>query len=110
MIIKDVRIRPLYCKFKQPYVWALGADLGQHIVLIEIETENGIIGIGETAPTMMNVYSVLSFLESVRPILVGRKPVFEISSLMETDFRTQLWTGNCKPIASSGCQSGFRWC
>ena len=85
MNIKDVRIRPLYCRFKQPYVWAQGNNHGQFIALIEIETDDGIIGIGETAPTMMNIHPVLSFLETVKPILIG-KPVFDISSLMRKIF------------------------
>ena len=51
MKINDVRLTPLFSKFKQPYVWAIGADLGQTTILVEIETESGVTGIGATAPT-----------------------------------------------------------
>ena len=82
---KDVRIRPLYCRFKQLYIWAQDKNHGQFIALIEIETDDGIVGIGETAPKMMNIHPVLSFFETIKPILIG-ETVFDLSSLMKKIF------------------------
>ena len=42
MKIKDIRLKPLFSKFKKPYVWAMGKNLGQITILVEIETEEGI--------------------------------------------------------------------
>jgi len=38
--IKDIRLKPLFSKFKKPYVWAMGKNLGQITILVEIETED----------------------------------------------------------------------
>ena len=86
MKIRDVRLKPLYSEFKTPYVWALGADLGQTTILIEIETDAGVVGFGETAPTMMNAEPVIVFLQGVRPVLLGQS-VFQISDLMRQVFK-----------------------
>ncbi|OED42877.1 hypothetical protein AB833_05250 [Chromatiales bacterium (ex Bugula neritina AB1)] len=52
MNIKDIRLTPLFSRFKTPYVWAMGKNLGQTTILVEVETDAGVIGYGETAPTM----------------------------------------------------------
>ena len=81
MKIKDVRLKPLFCKFKKPYVWAMGRELGQTTVLIEVETDSGVVGFGETAPTMIAVDPIIAFLKTAKSVLIGQS-VFQISDLM----------------------------
>ena len=81
MRIKEIRIKPLFCKFKQPYVWAQGIHHGANIALIEVETDDGVIGLGESCPTMMPIIPIISFLETIKSILIG-EPIFNISNLM----------------------------
>ena len=81
MKIKDVRITPLFCRFKQPYFWAQGRHDGAYIALIEIETEEGVLGFGETPSTMMPMEPIISFLKTVKPLLISRS-LCEISLLM----------------------------
>ena len=85
MKIRDIRIKPLFSKFKTPYVWAMGKNLGQTTILIEIETESGMVGIGETAPTMMNTEPAITFLENAKSVLLGQF-VFRISDLLRQVF------------------------
>ena len=85
MKVRDVRLKPLFSEFKTPYVWAMGRDLGQTTVLIEIELESGIVGFGETAPTMMNAEPVIAFLEGAKSVLLEQS-VFQISDLMRQVF------------------------
>jgi L-alanine-DL-glutamate epimerase-like enolase superfamily enzyme len=61
----------LFCKFKQPYHWAQGVWLGAPVVLIEVETEAGIIGIGESvvSPT---IEPVLAIIRNAAPHFVGQ--------------------------------------
>lgn len=88
MKITDVRITPLFSKFKTPYVWSMGRDLGQTTILIEVETEEGVVGYGETAPTMVSPTSILTLLQTVKPILMGQS-VTQIMDLLK-----QLFTKN----------------
>ena len=44
MKIKDIRLKPLFSKFKEPYVWAMGKNLGQMTILVEIEIEEVLLG------------------------------------------------------------------
>ncbi len=62
MKIADIRLTPLFCRFKQPYVWAQGVNEGTSVILVEIETDKGIIGIGESvaSPSIEPVLSILN--------------------------------------------------
>ncbi|MDG2356167.1 MAG: mandelate racemase/muconate lactonizing enzyme family protein [Paracoccaceae bacterium] len=81
MKIKDFRVTPLFCRFKQPYFWAQGRHDGAHIALVHIETEEGILGLGETPATMMPIHPILSFLNTVKPLLIGQS-ICDISHLI----------------------------
>lgn len=82
MKIAAVRLKPLFSRFRTPYVWAMGKNLGQTTILVEVETDSGVIGYGETAPTMLAAEPVIAFLETAGAVLPGRS-VFEISDLMK---------------------------
>lgn len=88
MKIKDVRLTPLFSKFKTPYVWAMGKNRGQITILIEVETGSGVVGYGETAPTMISPNAILTLLQSAKSILLGQS-VTQIIDLMK-----QLFTQN----------------
>lgn len=71
MIITSIKTTPLYCAFKQPYYWAEGANFGAMVILIEVDTDTGIVGIGESvvSPTLTTVMSVL---EDAIPHFIGK--------------------------------------
>ena len=48
MRITAVRLTPLFLPFRQPYHWAYGVTEGAEPVLVEIDTDAGITGIGES--------------------------------------------------------------
>ena len=48
MRITAVRVTPLFLPLRQPYHWAYGTVHGAAPVLVEIETDAGITGIGES--------------------------------------------------------------
>jgi L-alanine-DL-glutamate epimerase-like enolase superfamily enzyme len=45
--ITAVRTMPLLLAFKEPYHWAGRVDAGCAVVLVEIETDAGITGVGD---------------------------------------------------------------
>ena len=88
MKIKDIRLTPLFSKFKTPYVWAMGKNLGQTTILVEIETDAGVVGYGETAPTMTSPEAIHTLLLTAKTVLLGQ-PITQIINLMK-----QLFTQN----------------
>ena len=91
MKIKTIRTTPLFCRFKQPYRWARGAHFGAPIILVEIETSDGIVGVGESVvgPNFPFVQSVIDY---VAPFLMGRS-LYDgpriISRCYDTGFASQ---------------------
>jgi muconate cycloisomerase len=72
MKITAIRTTPLFCRFKQPYHWAQGVNYGAPIILIEVETDAGIVGIGESVASP-EIAPVLAILDYAIPFFVGER-------------------------------------
>ena len=83
MKIVNIRLTPLFSKFKIPYVWAMGKNIGQTTILVEVETDVGVVGYGETAPTMTSPEAIHKFLLTAKTILLGQ-PITQIADLEVT--------------------------
>ncbi len=71
MKITAIRTTPLYCKFKQPYHWAKATKDGAQVILVEVETDAGITGIGESVASPA-IEPVLAIQKYVIPGFVGQ--------------------------------------
>ena len=71
MIIKSIKTTPLHCTFKQPYHWAQGVNYGAPVILIEVETNTGAIGVGESVASPI-VAPVLAILRDAIPNFIGQ--------------------------------------
>ncbi len=71
MKIKAIKTTPLHCAFKQPYHWAQGVNYGAPVILIEVETDAGITGIGESVASPV-IAPVLSILQDAIPHFAGQ--------------------------------------
>ncbi len=73
MKITRIRTTPLLVPPKEPYHWSQGVSGGAAVVLIEVETDEGVTGIGESigSPT---VEAVTSVLEAVSRFFIGQPP------------------------------------
>ena len=80
MRITALRATPLALRFKDPYHWAGRVDLGAVNLLVEVETDEGISGYGETTAGRP-AGTALTALEGIKPLLLGRSP-FDIERLM----------------------------
>ena len=71
--ISSVRIRPLVLPLKQPYHWSYGVRESFAVNLVEIEADDGTVGIGEctVAPDQGGTAAILSRLAAH---LVGQSP------------------------------------
>lgn len=85
MKIVDVRVNPLSVPIARPYTTALEAGAGWegdalHQLLVEVESDHGLVGYGECAPDPrwprgLNTAAVAAIIErEYRPLLLGRDP------------------------------------
>jgi L-alanine-DL-glutamate epimerase-like enolase superfamily enzyme len=69
--ITAIKATPLFCAFKQPYHWAQGINYGAPVILIEVETDAGITGIGESVASPV-IAPVLSIIEDAAAHFIGQ--------------------------------------
>jgi len=80
MKIIDIKTTPLLVPYTKPYYWAQGTIDAASIVLIEVHTDGGVVGFGETigSPTPEGIQC---YLKEAARICIGRDP-FENARLM----------------------------
>src|SRR5690606_16977843 len=85
--ISKVRVRPLVLPLKQPYHWSYGIRESFAVNLIEIEADDGTVGIGEctVAPDQTGTLAILKRLASH---LVGQSP-YDVAPLIDRIFRRE---------------------
>src|SRR5919106_1766047 len=81
MRITGLRATPLAVPFETDEVWAYGRRSGLISVLVHIETDEGVVGIGEAA-AYPSTDIVLAVLKAVEPLVVGEDP-FRIERIMK---------------------------
>lgn len=78
MKIVDVKATPVYVEMEAPLRWSMGAEPGTTRTVIELITDEGITGIGETYGGVSTVRRI----EESRPLFIGMDP-FELQSLVQ---------------------------
>lgn len=78
MKIVDVKATPVYVEMEAPLRWSMGAEPGTTRTVIELITDEGITGIGET----YGGASTVRRIEESRPLFIGMDP-FELQSLVQ---------------------------
>lgn len=77
MKITAIRATPVNIPLEAPYLWSYGSLAGFSKTIVEVETTDGIVGLGE-GPSPANVATINAFA----PRLIGRDP-FDIAALEE---------------------------
>jgi D-galactarolactone cycloisomerase len=76
MEIADVRTIPLSYRCEQPYMSAAGMQAVRNALLVEIETDNGLIGLGEAGSAGGPLASTQVVVEQeLKPLLLGEDPL-----------------------------------
>jgi L-alanine-DL-glutamate epimerase-like enolase superfamily enzyme len=76
MEIADVRTIPLSYRCEQPYMSAAGMQAVRNALLVEIETDNGLVGLGEAGSAGGPLASTQVVVEQeLKPLLVGEDPL-----------------------------------
>jgi muconate cycloisomerase len=80
MKITAVRTTPLLAAYKQPYHWAQGVIDGAEVILVEVETDVGVTGYGESIGSASAI-AVEDLLGRAGALCIGASP-FENTRLM----------------------------
>lgn len=85
MKITRVRTTPLSLPYRQVYHWSHGALRGARTVLVEVETDEGVTGTGETM-LWGSTEAELTMLRGVASLFEGESP-FDIGRLLDRAYR-----------------------
>ena len=80
MKITRISTTPLALAFREPYHWAGRVDHGCAVVLVEVETDEGISGVGESVAALP-AEGVIAELQGVAPLFVG-EPAWDVERLV----------------------------
>jgi muconate cycloisomerase len=80
MKITEVRTTPLLVPYEKPYHWAQGTTAGATIILVEVSTDEGVTGYGESIGTP-SAEGIEAFIAEAAKCLIGRGP-FQNARLM----------------------------
>jgi muconate cycloisomerase len=86
MKITAVQTTPLLVAQKQPYHWAKGVIHGTEIILIQVETDTGVTGFGESVGSP-SASAVQALLREAASLLLGADP-FKSAALMRDVYQT----------------------
>ena len=81
MKITGIRATPVAVPFVEDELWAFGGRRGMVSILLEVDTDEGVVGIGEAA-AYPSADIVLAVVKSVEPLVVGESP-FDIERIMK---------------------------
>jgi len=103
VLITGLRLTPLFLAFKEPYHWAGRVDHGSPVVLVEVETDAGITGVGESVSSLAAEGTVAA-LRAVEPLFLGQ-PVHDVARLVHE--ARHLGTFNHTPWHANFVLAGF---
>jgi muconate cycloisomerase len=78
--ITEIRTQPLLVPYTNPYHWAQGVIDGAMIILVEVDTDDGLTGYGESVATP-SAEGIQFYIRQAGAICIGRSP-FENARLM----------------------------
>jgi L-alanine-DL-glutamate epimerase-like enolase superfamily enzyme len=98
MRVTGFRTTTVSVPYSEPETWAFGKKLGVSNIIIELETDTGLIGLGE-AVGFPTVRVIMAVLNSMRPAVVGRDP-FDLEVIGHELIQSYGWhhfrrAGNC---------------
>jgi L-alanine-DL-glutamate epimerase-like enolase superfamily enzyme len=73
MQITRLRATPVAVPFREDELWAFGGRRGMISILLEVDTDEGVVGIGE-ASAYPSAEIVLAVLRTIEPLVLGEDP------------------------------------
>ncbi len=106
MKITDIRITPVNIPLEIPFLWTAGLYPGTSKVVIEVETDEGLVGLGE-APSS----HLAPVIESMTSRLIGKNPldIAELESLCVPPWQIVQNTDDSSPVTAFGALEIALW-
>jgi L-alanine-DL-glutamate epimerase-like enolase superfamily enzyme len=82
MKITDIKTTPLLVPYTKPYYWAQGIVEGASVVLVEVHTDGGVVGFGESIGSP-SPNAVQYYLKEAARICMGRDPFLNTRLMSE---------------------------
>ena len=93
MIIKDVRTKMLRMPFVDPPRWSLTYDRPREIIIVEIETVSGVVGMGYLMPLGGGMATIGACLkELIIPTLIGKNAT-DVERIWRELWQSTYWIG-----------------
>jgi len=93
MIIRDVRTTLLRLPWVEPPRFSLAYDRPRELVVVEVETASGFVGMGYLQPLAGGIATIAACMdELIRPKLLGRDAT-EIEAIWRELWQSTYWTG-----------------
>ena len=89
MRVTNVKTTVLSIPFKETYYWSQGCTPGINSVLVEVETDEGITGIGEACGDR-SVEAIVGVIDSAARVLAGENP-FDIERFLHRFYKQAKW-------------------
>jgi o-succinylbenzoate synthase len=87
MIITDIRIHPYRIPFRQPFATGHGTLAAREGAIVELVTEEGIVGIGDMAAVTEfgapDVATLVRALRAISPAILGRRATYIMSEVAQ---------------------------
>ncbi len=84
MKITEIRTTPLLIPYTKPYHWAQGVSHGAEVILVEVETDAGVTGHGESVGGASTA-AIQALVRKAADICIGHSP-FENAALMRRTY------------------------
>lgn len=101
MKITEVTTTALFVPYREPYYWAQGIIYGAGVLLVEVHSDEGVVGYGESIATP-SAAAVGEYLEHAGAVCAGRSP-FEVARLTSDAYHALFQAlGNCSAPRFAG--------
>ncbi|MDL2226182.1 mandelate racemase/muconate lactonizing enzyme family protein [Deltaproteobacteria bacterium OttesenSCG-928-M10] len=80
MKIKRVSLTPLFMTFKEAYHWSGRIDYGATVILVKVETDEGLVGYGEST-SCFPAEAALGLIGNIIPPVIGQSP-FDVDRII----------------------------
>ena len=93
MIVADIRTRLLRLPFTDPPRWSAGYDRPRELVVVEVETQSGVVGMGYLMVLSGGLRTIATCIdELLKPLVVGRS-ITEVEGIWHDLYRATYWVG-----------------
>ena len=87
MKIVDVRTIPLSYRCDQPYMSAAGMQRARSVLLVQVETDDGLVGLGEVGGPLGSMQVFVE--QQLKPLLIGEDPLLVERLWQKMFYRTR---------------------